>query len=228
MFWRSCCWSAWIHRQDIFHPALMEYQEFWGFSCVVANKCIFFPFACICECCNTSLRGAAVCKAASHISVTLRDQTRGAFFPPSTSLEWQSAFQAVREISASPKISGTEKQQKGKLTDITRGGFENRKIQTAVWSGSIVRLLLSVSQSSSVKSVSSASSSIIFLGPFGCTLIISPQGRDSAVHTGHHAKDYGCPIKQGMGRVAPRSFLRFISLLVSFRSVLCQSIHPCY
>ncbi len=47
-----------------------------------------------------------------------------ALFPPSTSLEWQTAFQAVHETSASPKISG-DKEGKRRADWHHLGGSEN-------------------------------------------------------------------------------------------------------
>lgn len=137
MFWcRSVVEAVKARWQDIIHPALMEYPVFWGFCVEVANKCISHIHACVHKhsaqtCLSEELQFAERFPASlSPWGIRLE-----AFFPPSTSLEWQTAFQAVQETSASPKISGDE-EGKRKLTDITRGASrtENREILTVVCS----------------------------------------------------------------------------------------------
>lgn len=222
MFWCSCCWLSWKQCDctgRTFFIQLWWSIESFGISPVKLQTNAFSILMHTCAYIVMILSEERLFAERLLTSLSPWEIRPEVLFPPSTSLEWQTAFQAVREASTSPKISDNEK-GKRRADWHHPGGSEYREIQTVVCSGRITRLPQSISQGSSVKSVSSASSSIIFRGLFGCTLIIMPQGRDSAVHTGHHAKDYRCSIKWGMGRVASLSFLCFLSLILSLRSVL--------
>lgn len=69
-----------------------------------------------------------------HLCHLERSDQRRLFFPPSTSLEWQSAFQAVRETSASPEISGNEKRKKESWLTSPEGLREQRNTDCGlVW-----------------------------------------------------------------------------------------------
>lgn len=112
MFWCSCCWLSWKLRDcsgRTFFIRLWWSIESFGISPVKLQTNAFSIFMHTCAYIVMILSEERLFAERLLASLSPWEIRPEVLFPPSTSLEWQTAFQAVREASTSPKISDNEK-----------------------------------------------------------------------------------------------------------------------